>query len=123
MNFTRRSRSGDCKLHLFAAVHEIQAALEKDARRVVDDIDLLRRKSAAAHADPVDSRELILVGHGDEGRHVLPDQGAALNHRMLADAYPLVHGCMTADNGPVADLDLARDTRLAITQWLPTTSS
>ena len=28
---------------------------------------------------------------------------------MLADAYPLVHGCMTADNGPVAHLDLARE--------------
>ena len=53
-----------------------------------------------------------------------PTRAPPLNHRMLADAYPLVHGCMTADNGPVAHLDLAREqTRLAITQWLPTTSS
>ena len=73
----------------------------------MNDVDLLRRESAAAHTDTVDTGEDVFVRHGNEGRDVLPDQRAALNHRMFADAHPLMHGGMTSYHGPVAHLDLA----------------
>ena len=43
----------------------------------------------------------------DVGRYVLTQECSTLNHRVVADVYPLVHSCVATDNHPVTHLDLA----------------
>ena len=62
----------------------------------------------AFHADLVDAAHLGRVAVGDhEGRHVLHDLRAAAGDGVASDAAELMHGGEPADDGVVADLDMA----------------
>ena len=97
-------------LDLVAGGHVVQSALEEDAAGVVDLGDALLREAAARKSDLVDAGETErVVAHDDERRQVLPEQRAALDHRVFADVGPLVDGRVAADDHPVADVHLARE--------------
>lgn len=101
---------GHRTLDLAAPVQIVQTALEQDTAGFVDFGDALGREAAARKPDFVDSGEAErIVADDDERRQVLPEEGAALNHGVRADAGPLVDGRVAADDDPVVDMDLASE--------------
>ena len=68
------------------------------------------REPTAAQTDDIKAGQACAVAHGERIRdHVLLDAGDAADHRVFADAYILMHARETADDGELADLDVAAE--------------
>ena len=99
---------GNLGLGLIATSQVVKLALEQDAARIVDRLNLLVAKAATRKTDLINASVVSLaISSDDIGWHILSDKRSALNHSVVADMYPLVQCRVATDNNPVAYLDLA----------------
>ena len=77
---------------------------------MVDLFDARVAESATAKSDGVDPfKGERFAGYGDKRGNVFADQGSAADHHVRADLDKLVDGRKATENGPVANLDMARE--------------
>src|SRR4029078_367445 len=73
-------------------------------------MDLIAGKAVALEADDVEPRQIGAVAeHHAEGNDLLLPPGHAPDKPIGADAHELMHRAQAAENGVVADGDVARE--------------
>ncbi len=97
-------------LHVLEPLHQRALACEQHAIGLAQLVDVLAGKAVALEADNVQPRQIGAVAeHHAEGNDVLLDPGHAADKTVGADAHELMHGAEAAEDGVVADGDMARE--------------